>query len=54
MGMTLITIGLILFAAAGVCWLDELNDRRQKRRRIQRLKERRAYLDNVQPKRWTT
>lgn len=49
---TLITIGLIFLACALVCWLDEQNDRRQRRRRLERLKERRAHLDSVEPRRW--
>ena len=54
MGMTLITIGLILFAAGTAAWLADWEDRRQRRRRIERLRERRRYLDGLEPKRWTT
>lgn len=54
MGATLITIGLILLAAGACAWLADWEDNRQRRRRMERLRERRAVLDNVQPKRWTT
>ena len=54
MGVTLITIGLILLAAGACAWLADWEDNRQRRRRVERLKERRAYLDSLEPKRWTT
>ena len=54
MGVTLITIGLILFAAGACAQFAAWEDRRQRRRRVERLKERRRYLDGLEPKRWTT
>ncbi len=53
--MTLILwAAIITLAATLIAGVDELLEARDRRRRIQRLRERRAYLDNVEPKRWTT
>ncbi len=52
--MTLIVwAAIILLAATLIAGVDEILDRRDRRRRIQRLRERRAYLDQLEPKRWT-
>jgi hypothetical protein len=53
MALLLITVGLFLLGCALVAGVDELFDRRDRRRRIQRLRERRRYLDSLEPKRWT-
>jgi hypothetical protein len=45
-----VTFGVCAIA----CAIDEWDAKRQERRRIQRLNERRQYLDNVEPRRWTT
>ena len=53
--MTLILwAAIILLAATLIAAVDELLERRDRRRRIQRLRERRAYLDTLEPRRWTT
>jgi len=53
--MTLILwAAIILLAASLIAGVDEILERRDRRRRIQRLRERRAYLDQLEPKRWTT
>jgi Flp pilus assembly protein TadB len=44
-----IAIGCVLVAA-----LADLEEKRQRARRIARLRERRAFLDTREPKRWTT
>ena len=45
--MAVLAVGFTLIAA-----LAEWDQRRQKRRRIARLVERRRYLDSLEPKRW--
>ena len=51
---TLFVIAAIFAACLIVAAIDEAWDTRQKRRRIERLRERRRHLNSVQPKRWTT
>jgi hypothetical protein len=52
--VTFFWIAAILGACATICWLEEWHDKRQRRRRVERLRERRRYLDEMEPKRWTT
>ena len=53
--MTLIAWAAIILALCTIiAAADALLEARDRRRRIQRLRERRAFLDSIEPKRWTT
>lgn len=48
--IVLLAMGLLFFLLVGVA--AHVSERRDRRRRIQRLRERRRYLDQVEPQRW--
>jgi len=50
----LIWLAIITLAAAAIAGVDEYLEHRDRKRRVQRLRERRAYLDSLEPKRWTS
>jgi len=49
--LTVIGIAVFFLIVAAAA---ELHERRERVRRINRLRERRRYLDNVKPRRWRT
>ena len=53
--MTLILwAAIILLAATAIAAVDEILEARDRRRRMERLRQRRQFLNNAEPKRWTT
>lgn len=47
-------LAIILLAATLIAGVDEYLAARDRRRRLQRLRDRRRYLDSLEPKRWTS
>lgn len=44
---------IILLAATLIAGVDEYMEKRDRRRRLQRLRDRRRYLDSLPPQRWS-
>ena len=55
-GASFVLLFFWLFVIFAVCaaltLVAEWHEGRERRRRVERLRERRAYLDSVEPKRW--
>ena len=47
-------LAVILAFFATVAFVADTWERRERHRRIQRLRERRRYLDSLEPQRWQT
>ena len=45
-------LAIILLGCAFLVAIEELMERRERQRRIARLRERRQYLDQLEPRRW--